>query len=357
MVKGKVDTRPFTFIWNFNMKTKILYLDHTPFAGGAQFVLADHIACLNKEEFEPVVVCSNTTPTLIDTYKQSGARVVTIDFGKLKILNPLALKRLWQAVLDLNNIILSEKPQILVTNTVRAHIVGSISAKQLKIPLIWILRDYTFPRVLLTLLKNLPVKIFTVSSELVNYYRLAQSGKTETIFVGTNFDNRLKSVKTEQINVRKKELNIGPDTPVIGYVGRLVTWKGAQILVRAMVEVIKTYPKAKAIIIGSGSGQDDSNESELMGLTKMCHLENNVVFLGFVPPRNLTTYFRLFNIFTHTSIASEPFATVVVQAMMAKVPVIGTELGGTPEIITDQKNGLLIAPDEPHQLAVAIMSL
>jgi len=66
---------------------------------------------------------------------------------------------------------------------------------------------------------------------------------------------------------------------------------------------------------------------------------------------------KTFDVFCHTSIEPEPFATVVVEAMMAGVPVIGTNIGGTPEIISHGQTGFLVPPDDPQKLAAVLSHL
>lgn len=330
------------------MKRKIIYLDHTPFVGGAQLVLGAHMKALDKDKFDPVVVCSKQAPSLVDYYQSGGARVITIDFGRLKTFNPRVLLGLVKIFKELSDIFRVEKPDLVVTNTVRAHLVGSVTAQRLQIPVIWIIRDYTFPNFLLNKLVDIPRKILTVSKELVEYYHLEKTGKVQVIYVGTDFDQSSK----DKLKLAEIENAI-----VVGFVGRLVHWKGCQVLVRAMEKVVKQNPRVKALVIGSGQGQDGDNETIVKKLARDLSLERNIIFVGFQPQEKIKGFYSLFDIFVHPSLEPEPFATVVVQAMMCKLPVIGTNIGGTPEIIDNGKNGILVNPDNPEELSEAILKI
>jgi glycosyltransferase involved in cell wall biosynthesis len=52
---------------------------------------------------------------------------------------------------------------------------------------------------------------------------------------------------------------------------------------------------------------------------------------------------------------SEAFSVALVEAMASGRPVIGTNIGGTPQVIDDEKNGLLVAPKDPKALSLAIL--
>ena len=65
---------------------------------------------------------------------------------------------------------------------------------------------------------------------------------------------------------------------------------------------------------------------------------------------------KTFSIFVLCS-RSESFGLSILEAMKAHVPVIATKVGGIPEIITSNRNGILVEPGDPKQLAIVIMKL
>jgi glycosyltransferase involved in cell wall biosynthesis len=80
-----------------------------------------------------------------------------------------------------------------------------------------------------------------------------------------------------------------------------------------------------------------------------------VVLAGF--QRAEALYYRLFDLFVLATRTAEPYATSVVQAMLAGTPVIATATGGTPELVRDGDTGLLVPPRSPHAMAEAILRL
>lgn len=336
---------------------KITFLDHTPFIGGAQLVLANHLKYLNKKEFSPVVICSNQTPELIRLYRQSGAKVYPIEFGKWKSFNPWVLRNLTHVYQEISEIVRKEKPKLLVSNTVRAHLIASIIAKKQNLPLIWIIRDYTFPRILFRLLSSIPQKILSVSKDLVRFYGLKGCDRAKVIYVGSDFDVELKRFSYSDVAKLRQNLDLSSETKVIGFVGRLVHWKGAQVLIEAMTTIVKVFPQARALIVGGGGGQEGDNEKDLKDLVSILNLEKNVLFCGFKKQSEIPLYYKTFDCFVHPSLEPEPFATVVIQAMMVPLAVVATNIGGTPEIIKNKNNGLLIYPNKPQELARSIIKI
>jgi glycosyltransferase involved in cell wall biosynthesis len=77
-----------------------------------------------------------------------------------------------------------------------------------------------------------------------------------------------------------------------------------------------------------------------------------VRFLGY--RRDVPALMRTFDVFALPT-RSEPFGKVVIEAMAAGCPVVASEVGGIPEIVTNPDLGKLIAPDDPAALAAAIL--
>jgi len=107
--------------------------------------------------------------------------------------------------------------------------------------------------------------------------------------------------------------------------------------------------------VGTGEGQEGNIEPELKRMVKEEGLEGMVILTGH--RNDVPVLIKTFDVFCHTSIEPEPFATVIVEAMMAGVPVVGTNIGGTPEIILHGRTGFLVPPNDPEKLAAVLSHL
>ena len=108
---------------------RLLYVDHTPFAGGAQLVLAEHITELDRLRFDPYIVCSDTVPELLDKYAAAGALVKVVEFPRLRGFGLAAGWKFIQVIRYVRHIIKKEKIDLVISNTTRASYVATIATK------------------------------------------------------------------------------------------------------------------------------------------------------------------------------------------------------------------------------------
>ena len=133
--------------------------------------------------------------------------------------------------------------------------------------------------------------------------------------------------------------------PVLGAVGRLEHEKGFDILIQALVEV----PGASAVLVGDGRRRKD-----LVDLAERVGVSDRVVFAGWndEPRRYLPT----FDLYVLPS-RIEGFPLALVEAMLAGLPVVATEVGSVSDAVIEGDTGLLVPPDDPKALAHAIRTL
>jgi glycosyltransferase involved in cell wall biosynthesis len=348
------------------MSKKILFVDHTPFIGGAELVLIGHIKQLIKLTrkrswsakalaFRAFVACSDSVPELIKNYEEAGAEVFVVPFDRLKVFDGRVFWRLFRSVSELSSVIRRHNIDLVVTNTERAMYAGTIAALVSRRPLIWWVRDFEYNRLFFRLLSFVPQKIICVSKVIREFYGGEGNSKFEVVYVASDFDEKLQGVAESEVAAIKEELGIGDDDFVVGFVGRLVEWKGSQVLLKAAGILRIENCKLKIVIVGTGEGQEGNIEPQLHQMIKEYDLQNQVALTG--QRDDVPVLMNIFDVFCHSSIKPEPFATVVVEAMLAGVPVVGTRIGGTPEVIRDGENGFLVPADDPKALAEVLKRL
>jgi glycosyltransferase involved in cell wall biosynthesis len=143
--------------------------------------------------------------------------------------------------------------------------------------------------------------------------------------------------------------NLDPKITLIGVSARLVQAKGHRYLLQALPEIIKVHPDIRLFIAGDGSEKEDLKE-----LTKKLDLDNYVIFAGYI--KEIFETMAGFDLLVLPSII-EPFGLVLAEGMALKKPILATRVGGIPEVVQDQKTGILVPPGDPHSLALAIISL
>lgn len=150
----------------------------------------------------------------------------------------------------------------------------------------------------------------------------------------------------------RRELGLDPDdAPVVGCVGRLCPTKGLDTLLWAVSLLRRRWPALQVVFIGGDSG-DNGFARRLRGMA--LDLRLSVRFCGY---RDAAA--RLLPAFDLLAVPSraEPFGLVTVEALARGVPVVVTRSGGSREIVRDEREGLLVPPDDPEALAEAIHRL
>jgi len=145
----------------------------------------------------------------------------------------------------------------------------------------------------------------------------------------------------------RNQLSLSDDDFVFGNLGRLVKNKDQESLIRAFALIKPSCPKAKLVIIGAGE-----LEPHLKQLVDDCRLQESVIFTGFLSGG--FRYMKAFDCFVLSSI-QEAFGRVLLEAMLAKLPVIATRAHGIPEVVGDA--GTLIQPKDVRAMATAMQQI
>jgi len=140
-------------------------------------------------------------------------------------------------------------------------------------------------------------------------------------------------------------------------VGYLIERKGFEYLIKAMPNVLKKYANVKLKIVGSGP-----LEGDLKCLINNLNLNKNVEILKNVSDEELLNLYNSSDLFILPSIVdsqgnTEGLGVVLLEAMACKVPVIGSNIGGIPDIIQDGETGLLVPEKNISELSKAVINL
>jgi len=142
-----------------------------------------------------------------------------------------------------------------------------------------------------------------------------------------------------------------PNHPVILFVGSNMQRKGVPDLIKAAPGVIKEHPQAKFVVVGN-----DKSVDRLKALCVELKVSQNFEFAGWQSQSDLLGYYQRATMFVMPSL-TEALGVTFLEAMAAGVPVIGTDVGGIPEIIQHGFNGLLVPVESPISITEAINQL
>ena len=336
-------------------KKKVLFVITKSNWGGAQRYVYDLTTNLDQNRYEPVVALGGNG-TLSEMLTHAGVRVVPL--GQLK--NTTGAKALLESLQELTTIIKSEKPAIVHLNSSVAGLLGSIAAKRARVPAVlftahgWAFNeDRSLPqRLIIKSLHYLTVllsdRTIAVSRALVTQMNWPGAlGKMKVINPGRSI-----GVMYEREEARTEI--IGKQPPLAPY--RNDTWivclaelhpiKRHQTLIAAFASLRLSRPHLRLILIGEGS-----ERTTIESLITKHGLQDSVFVLGAIT--EAARFYAAFDVCVLAS-KSESYGYVLAEAGLAGVPIVATNVGGIPDIITNHIHGRLVPPDDTLALATAL---
>ena len=163
--------------------------------------------------------------------------------------------------------------------------------------------------------------------------------------IPTGYDHSIFKITKDS----EKKLEFPPGKKIILSVGNLEKVKGQTYLVEAMDLIHNRYPDVVCYIVGEGTERKRlEKQIERMGLKGIVNL------VGAKPHNEIPLWMNACDIFVLPSLY-EGNPTVMFEALACGKPFVGTTVGGIPEIITDEKLGILVPPANSKSLAKAII--
>lgn len=322
-------------------KKKILFiLGRISTSTGAFKSLLSNVIELKKNNFDITVIAGrHGEEEKILKKNEINVKVINYYSCTVPANNPLLIKKIIKQVINyfaeikIYNFIKKNHFDIIHLNA-SSVAVGARSAIKLNIPLIWHLREFLEEDVNLTYINknkmikqlNLATKIIAISEAVKNHfvetYQIPEN-KISTIYNGIS----IESPKD------KKKLN--NEVVTFTFVGRIIEEKGQFDAVKAFKTVVQKYKNVKLLIIGKCGNK--KYLAEINNYIYKNELSKNIIIIDHKNSLN--------EIWAETDIAivgskKEGFGRVTAEFMLNKIPVIGTNSGGTSELL-QQDRGIL----------------
>jgi|GEM_PF-340246 len=354
-------------------RLKIAILDHSPDLGGAEVAVLTFLRNIDGSRFDVTVIL----PSLGTFSKALEASSIPVSIIHL----PMRLVRLKRGkafqslllllasffslqffILNLCIYLKKNRFQLVLTNTIKSHLYGSVAARLCSIPLVWRFHDILSPSDFSPLLikcialfgRLFPKKILAVSK--VTRDHLAQNGidrgKIDVIF--NSVDHERFETKGDFKTLRD-EYQLGNGAKLVGCIGRIIPQKGQKVLLSAVPGILQRYPEAFFLIVGDVFLKEEAYKEELLEIMKKNGIEKNTKLTGF--RTDIWNVIRALDLVIFPSIAPEAFPLSVLEAMSLGKAVIASNIGGVQEIIEDGVNGFLVEPNQPDQITQKILYL
>lgn len=170
--------------------------------------------------------------------------------------------------------------------------------------------------------------------------------KVELIYHGVKID---KFKNPNLVSDLKEEFNIDADKRVLVNIGRLQKQKGQEDLIKAVAKIKKQSNDFVVLIVGDGP-----DKSNLENLVKELNLNEKIKFIGF--REDIPSILKQSDFMIHTA-RQEGFGLVIAEAMAAGIPIVATDCGSIPELITPGINGYLAESENPSDISANILKM
>jgi len=337
---------------------RILFIGQTGELGGAELVLLDivshyrdrcEVVLLADGPLRPRLLAAGVSVTVIAGGK--NLLEVSRQGGRLQTLAsaPQVLKTGWRIAA------VGRRCDVLYPNSQKAAIVTMIAGIFARRPVVWHLHDILsaehfgkLQRLAVVTLANHMTRRVIANSGASRDAFVAAGGRPDRVGVVANGLNPalFDCVTDGQIARLRSELGL-TGKRLVGVFSRLSPWKGQHVLIEALPRLADVH----ALIVGDALFGEIEYKTMLMRRAVELGVSDRVHWLGFRD--DVPVIMRTVDLVLHTSTSAEPFGRVIVEGMLARRPVLATNMGASIELLGEGHWGL-VPPDDPMALAEAI---
>ncbi|NIM90463.1 MAG: glycosyltransferase [Candidatus Aminicenantes bacterium] len=343
-------------------KIKVLHIITRMDKGGSAENTFLTITGLNKDNYEVTLMSGPVEDSPQDRTKEIEAHDIKYIFI-FELVRDISIIKDLKTLFKIYDFLRKEKFDIVHTHTSKAGLLGRLAAKLAGVPIIvhtphgHVFFGYFKPAktkifiFLEKLASRITDKIVALTDREKDDYRLFKTTPEEkAVVINSGVDlNRFKELSFTEKQSFKKELGLPENALIVGTVGRLAPVKGQEFLIEAVKNIIPKYPSALFMFAGDGHLRQNLERKALeMGI------KENVVFLGWRD--DVDKIISIYDIFVLPSL-NEGMGRVLVEAMALGKPIVASHAGGIPDLIRHGKNGFLVPPRNPEQLAKYIQIL
>ncbi len=315
-------------------------MSNRTWGGGEVYVLT--LAKEQRENGHSVEIICADRPPVVDRFKKEGVKVTVLQMhGQINLFAPRKFARMIRK---------SYQPTVVHVHRIPDTVFASKA--------ISLLPEDRRPSFIMTHhLIDLPFtdKKFDRPYEMLDrIICVSQKSKDTLLSVKSHIDpTKVTAIlNSTKVVTTKSPENKPKDRPaMITYVGRVVKEKGVDTLIEALARV----QGATLTICGGGASEKDEYVTYLHKLADRINVNDRINWTGFTT--DVTKYIGEADIAVIPSRWQEPCALVNFEFLAAGVPLVTSNTGGQPEIISEGIDGLLVPPNDPKALAEAIQRL
>ena len=328
------------------MAIRVLYLHHVVQLSGAENSLLLLLRHLDRGQVTPCIALPSAGP-FSEALERAGVPVLRVPFGPLRDFMGVlkSVRRLLALIRD-------HRIDLLHANGPQTNVCAGIAGRLAGVPAVWHARNLVYGRMwdVDRALAGLATRIICNSDAIRERFRGSSAwDKSVTILNAVDLKEFNPDVSGEAF---RRDLHLPPGEPVIGMVGRIGLGKGHEYFIEAAIALLSAGVGGAFLVVGDTLFQEDAWRSDaLRRRVAQAGYADRIRFVGF--RHDIPQVMRGLDVLVLASEA-EPCGRVLFEAMASGTAVVATKTGGTPEIVRDGEEGLLVSPRDAQALAQAI---
>ena len=174
------------------------------------------------------------------------------------------------------------------------------------------------------------------------------AGRIEVIYHG---GRPAPDLSADEVRELRSQLGLG-DGFAAGIIGRISHFKGQHLFIKAMARLKSEGCRVHGVVVGTAEHKADQDELERLQVELDMHDTIRLIPFRSDPGRIM----RCLDVVVLATV-KETFGMVLIEGMLAKAAVVGSDSGGAREIIEHERSGLLFEPNNAESLALALRRL
>ena len=339
----------------------ILFIHQSAELYGSDKTLLLLLKHIDKTRFYPVVVLPNEGPLKSELDKEN-IKVVIAPVLKVyrKMFTPQNILKFVKDIkkgVDALDILNKHHHFDIVYSNTLAVLLGIIYAKKRKIKHLWHVHEIIvhpkviasiFPKILMRY-SNLVICNSNATQNNLTVRIPELKSKTKVIYNGVELNSENKAV------AQKTDFGFNETDIIITLVGRISRLKGHKLLLDVFTNHLIKNENIKLLFVGSPVEGQEQYLDEIQNSINRNKLQTKVKTLPFL--NDLNGIWSITDIAIMPSTEAESFGLVAVEAMLAKKPVVASNLGGLSEIVINNETGFLFDPNSKEALSEALFKL
>jgi len=329
--------------------TRILYVHGVEAIGGAERDLRALLRMLDRQQWEPHVVCPGTGPF------QDQLHAIAVPTHALSLPPWRKLRSFFQrrsAVRRLEALVHQLDPAMIHVNDIWwvPHTVRAVRGLSKPLSIVAHVRQEIEPAKVRRYQLDRVEAVIAISRQIEQSLIAGgvSASKVRTIYSGIDLPE--KPLARDDQSMRRM-IGVPEGAVLVGTVANLFPRKGYEVMLRAIPAIIRAVPAVHYVIVGS----DDSGCADrLKGLAQELKVADRIHIVGFQDP--VQPILACLDLYVHPALM-EGFGIAVVEAMAMGKAVVATTTGGLPEVVAQGVTGLLVRPGDVESLAATVVSL